>query len=91
MVRPLSYVLRDSHSSMLSHKGQLGNKYAILLDCRYGQAQFCEIAGKPTNGVSRGPCMNASQVKKSDSEIGPEWHRWFPSTILAMYRLLYLQ
>lgn len=31
----------------------------------------CEVAEKPTKGVPSGPEISASQVKKSDSEIGP--------------------
>jgi hypothetical protein len=34
-----------------------------------------EYVMRRTNGVSLGPHISASQVKKSDSEIGPAGHR----------------
>lgn len=58
---------------MLSHKSELGDKDAALLTFQlHDQSTLCEkVAEKPTNGVSFGPQISASQVKKSDSEIGP--------------------
>ncbi len=45
----------------------------VLARRTYGIRTNVRMAGKtpPSNGVSFGPTIKASQVKKSDSEIGP--------------------
>jgi len=63
------YLVAHTRDNKRTYEGKFGDKYASFLGVR--QYKDASAIPRRTNGVSFGPQISASQLKKSDSETGP--------------------